>query len=154
MQSIIENVVDTYWGLEHTSTIIAGKHRDLAFLRYNEEQVNLINEKYRHDIRHLKHENRKLGDCLVLRQDTRNRRILRSVDRHIRGLDYEGKAKLAEVKARHKENEQLRKEYENMKGMQKRLLVEFNKDTPEEVFEMFPYVWESLERRKNRRNFS
>lgn len=114
----------------------------------------MSNERYRHDIRRLRHENRKLGDCLALRRDRRHRRIMRSVYEHIRAMDYESKAKLAEAKARWKENAELRSEYEAMKGAQEELLREFGKDTPDEVFEMFPDVWEPLEARRNRRNFS
>lgn len=116
--------------------------------------MNASNERYRHEIRRLKHENRKLGDCMVLRQERRDRRIMKSVYQHIRGLDYEAKAKLAEVKARWKENGELCDEYEGMKGTQGKLLDAFGKDYPKEVFEMFPDVWESLDARKNRRNFS
>lgn len=79
---------------------------------------------------------------------------MKSVDRHLRDLDYETRAKLAEVKARWKENEQLRGEFEVMRGVQERLLAELGKETPEEVFGMFPTVWEPMEDRKNRRNFS
>lgn len=134
--------------------MITEKHYELAFLKHNEEQVNASNERYRHEIRRLKHENRKLGDCLTLRRSVRDRRIMKEVHRHVRDLDYENRVKLAEVKARWKENEQLRCEYEAMRGVQEWLLTEFGKDTPNEVFEMFPTVWESLETRKNRRNFS
>lgn len=116
--------------------------------------MNASNEKYRHDIRRLKHENRKLGDCLLLRRENRSRRILKSVYEHIRSIDYETKAKLAEAKARWRENAELRSEYETMKATQEELLREFGKGRPEEVFDMFPTVWEPLEKRRNRRNFS
>lgn len=116
--------------------------------------MNAANERYRHDIRRLKHENRKLDDCLELWREKREKLIMRSVYQHIRDLDYENMAKLAEIKARWKENAELQDDYETMKDLQHRLLEEFGKETPEEVFEMFPNVWKSLEERKNRRNFS
>lgn len=153
-QSEVDRVVDKYWGLEHTRTLVASRHRELAYLRYNEEQANASNERYRHEIRRLKHENRKLGDCLALRRDRRHRHIMRAVYEHIRAVDYESAAKLAEAKARWRENEELRREHGVMREAQEALLREFGKDTPEEVFENFPDVWEPLEVRKNRRNFS
>lgn len=72
----------------------------------------------------------------------------------MRALDYEAKAKLAEVKARYKENKALREECSFMKGVQGKLLENLGKETAEEVFDMFPHVWQPLEFRKNRRNFS
>lgn len=138
----------------YTQKLVADRQRELTYLRFNEEQVNMSNEKYRHDIGRLKHENRKLGDCLLLYKERRSRRILKSVYEHIRSIDYEAKAKLAESKARWRENAELRSEYETMKATQEELLREFGKDKPEEVFDMFPNVWASLEKRKNRRNFS
>lgn len=154
LQSEVDRVVDKYWGVNRTNTLVADRHRELAYLQYNEEQVNARNEQYRHGIGRLKHENRKLRDCLALRREMRHRRIMRSVYEHMRAVDYECKAKLAEAKARWRENAELRVEYETMKGAQEELLGEFGKDTPEEVFEMFPDVWEPLEVRRNRRNFS
>lgn len=154
MQSEVDEVVEKYWDINHTRALVAERHRKLVHLRYNEEQVNASNERYRHDIRRLKHENRKLSDCLALRRKRRHLRIMRSVYEHIHAMDYESKAKLAEAKIRWKENTELRDEFETMKGAQEELLSEFGKDTPEEVFEMFPDVWEPLETRRNRRNFS
>lgn len=154
LQSQVDKVVEKHWGLEKTHALLAERHQDLAHLRFNEERVNATNEQYRHDIRRLKHENRKLGECLVQHLETRDRRIMKSVYDHVRGLDYEAKAKLAELKARWKENGELRDEYEEMKEMQEKMLKPFGKNSPEEVFKMFPDIWESLEERKNRRNFS
>lgn len=153
-QSEVHEAIERYWGLSRTTDLIADKHRELALLNNHEERVNDANERYRHQIRQLKHENRKLGDCLALQRSRRDRRIMKSVDRHLRDLDYETRTKLAEIKARWKENEQLRGEFEVMRGVQERLLAEFGKESPEEVFGMFPTVWEPMEERKNRRNFS
>ncbi|KAJ1299924.1 hypothetical protein OPQ81_005365 [Rhizoctonia solani] len=153
-RSAVESAVEKHWGLDQMNALLADKHKELTFLQYNEEQVNRINEDYRDKIRHLKYENRKLNDCLVLQRNMRDRRILKSVDRHIRSLEYECKAKLAEVKARYRENEQLCNEYEHMQDYQKQLLAVLGKETPGEVFKEFPHVWQSLEVRKNRRNFS
>lgn len=79
---------------------------------------------------------------------------MKAVDKHLRDLDYETRAKLAEVKARWKENGQLRGELEVKRGVQERLLAEFGTGLPEDVFDMFPDVWEPVQERKNRRNFS
>lgn len=153
-QSEVHGTIERYWGLTRTTALVAEKHRELVLLQHHESQVNDANERYRHQIRQLKHENRKLGDFLALQRSRRDRRIMKAVDRHLRDLDYETHEKLAEVKARWKENEQLRSEYEVMRGVQERLLAELGKDSPEEVFEMFPTVWAPVEERKNRRNFS
>lgn len=152
--SEVDATVDKYWGAARTSGIIADHHRDLAGLRASEEQANAGNERYRHECGRLKHENRRLTDCLAARRWRRERRIMRGVQRHIGELGYECKAKMAEVRARLREHEGLWREYEMHQGVQRRLLAEFGKDTPEEVFKMYPDIWESEEERKNRRNFS
>lgn len=79
---------------------------------------------------------------------------MQHVDKHMRALNYEAKVKLAEVKARYRENDALRQEYSFMQGAQGKLLEQFGKETAEQVFEMFPHVWKPLDFRKNRRNFS
>lgn len=152
--SEVEAAVDRYWGAARTSAIIAGQHRDLAALRASEERANAGNERYRHENRRLKHENRRLADCLEARRHARERRIMQGVQRHIGELGYECKAKMAEVRARLREHEALWREYEAHQRVQRRLLAEFGKDTPDEVFAMYPDIWESEEARKNRRNFS
>lgn len=150
----MNQVVERYWGLNRTNKIIAEEYQDFSRLKYKEEQLNATNERYRHNIRRLKHENRRLGDCLGLRLDKRDKHIMRSVYRHIRDLEYENMAKRAEVDARWKENAELYDEYETVKGLHDRLLEEFGKKTAQEVFAMFPNVWEAVEERKHRRNFS
>lgn len=105
-------------------------------------------------IHRLKHENHKLSDCIAFRESIRERRILQQVDKQVRALEWEAKAKFAEVKARWRENEALRQELEPLQDMHKRLLEKFGKETAEEVFEMFPDVWKPLEFRKNRRHMS
>ncbi|KUI57683.1 hypothetical protein VP1G_05007 [Cytospora mali] len=152
--SEVDAAVEKYWGAARTTGIIASHHHHLASLRAGEERANAANELYRHECRRLKHENRRLADCLEARRSTRERRIMKNVQRHISELNYECKAKMAEVKARMREHENLLREYQVHIGVQQRLLGEFGKETPEEVFEMYPDIWESEEERKNRRNFS
>ena len=152
--SEVEDAVDKYWGAARTAAVVAGHHRDLAALRLEEERANAANEHYRHEARRLKHENRRLADCLGARRARRERRVMREVQRHIAELSYECKAKMAELRARRREHEHLRREWRVHAGVQQRLLAEFGKATAEEVFEMYPDVWETEEERKNRRNFS
>ncbi|KAJ4424516.1 hypothetical protein N0V82_000840 [Gnomoniopsis sp. IMI 355080] len=153
-QAEVDGTIEKYWGLEAVFKIIAEKQRDLFSLNRNEEAVNASNERHRAMIHRLKHENRKLSDCIALQDNIRERRVLQQVDKHVRALDWEAKAKFAEVKARWRENEALREELEPLKDMHRKLLEKFGKQTAEEVFETFPDVWKPLEIRKNRRNMS
>ncbi|CAN8103566.1 unnamed protein product [Discula destructiva] len=152
--SEVNTVVDKYWGAEKTFNTIAQKQRDLAHLNYHEGMVNGANDRYRHAALALKHDNRKLIDCLKKLHRNREMRIMKLVDGQMRELEYEGKVKLAEIEAQIQENEELRLEYEREKDLQARLLAKFGKETADEVFGMYPDVWEPLEKRKNYRNSS
>ncbi|PSR90555.1 hypothetical protein BD289DRAFT_213620 [Coniella lustricola] len=134
---VVDHIIDKYWGLDRTNAIIASKYRELEVLERHEERVCTVNKTYRHQIRQMKQENKKLDACLVLWHNTRDRRILEAVDRHIRALDARAEAKLAEVKAHYKENEDLLKKYRRLKAAQADFLAAFSKNTPDEVFKDF-----------------
>lgn len=79
---------------------------------------------------------------------------MRQVQSQIRELDYVAKAKMAEIRARVRERDELRRELDTQLEVQGRLLSLMGKETPEEVFAMYPDIWEPEEIRKNRRNYS
>lgn len=141
-------------GLDYINEEFAKKRRELYNLTKNEEDVNASNERFRHEITRLKHENRKLNDCVDYEQTIKDRRILQQVDRRLRALDFDTTLKLAQINNEYKENHQLRQEFSEMKHTHDQLLEYFGVETAEDVFRMFPHVWEPLEYRKNRRNFS
>ncbi|KAK7748020.1 hypothetical protein SLS53_001272 [Cytospora paraplurivora] len=152
--SEVEAAVDKYWGATRTADIIAAHRRDLCLLRLEEAEASAANERYRHECRALGHENRRLADCLAARRERRERRIMREVQASIGALRYECGAKAAELRARLREHGGLRRELRGLLGVRRGLLAELGKETAEEVFEMFPEVWEGEGERKNRRNFS
>lgn len=90
----------------------------------------------------------------MVQDKVRERRILQHVDKHMRAMDFAAKSKLAEVKARYRENESLREDLSFKERVQRKLLSKLGKETAEQVFDMHPHVWHPLEYRKNRRNFS
>lgn len=152
--SEVEAAVDKYWGASRTAGIIAAHQRDLAGLRREGALAGAAGDRYRRGCRALAHENRRLADCLAARRERRERRIMRAVQGGIAGLRYERGAAAAELRARARELAGLRGEYRRLLGVQAGLLGELGGETPEEVFEMFPEVWEGEGERKNRRNFS
>ena len=150
----VDAAVEKYWGLETTHEILANKHSEVAHLVQAEEQANAEAERLRHEAKRLKHENRKLADCFGEHRSTRDRRIMKKVHRNIRELNYMAKAKMAEIKARVRERDELARELDVEMKVQQKLLSLMGKDTPEEVFAMYPDIWEPEEIRKNRRNYS
>lgn len=153
-KSEVDAAVEKHWGVEYTDGVISRHLRDKAFMENNEEQCNRHNERYRHEITTMRHENRKLKDCLEAYKEQRARRIMKNVARYVSDLSFDCKAKLAEVKARWREQDHLKLEWDAEKETQIKILQEFGKRSPEEVFAMFPEVWDPLEVRKNRRNYS
>lgn len=150
----IDAATEKYWGLATTQDIIARKRWEVAQLVDTEEQTNAAADRLRHQAKRLKHENRKLADCFEEHQSTRDRRIMKQVQRHVAELSYVARAKFSEVKARVRERDALQRERDAHEDVQRKLLAAFGKETPDEVFAMFPDVWESEEVRKNRRNYS
>lgn len=150
----IDAAIERIWGLETTHNIIASKQREVARLVQAEEEANAEAERLRHEARRLKHENRKLADCFAEHRSIRDRRIMRQVHGNIRELGCVAKAKMAEIKARVRERDELQRELDGHVETQRRLLELMGKDTPEEVFAMYPDIWEPEEIRKNRRNYS
>lgn len=150
----VDAAIEKYWGLETTQEILASKNREVAHLVQTEEQANAEAERLRYEATRLKHENRKLADCFGEHRSTRDRRIMRQVQRQIRELDYVAKAKMAEIRARVRERDELRRELDAQQEVQGSLLSLMGKETPEEVFAMYPDIWEPEEIRKNRRNYS
>lgn len=132
---------------------MAQKQNDLVHLAHNEFLINTANEKFMNQAAALKHENRRLIDCLRQRRHKREMRIMRHVDGQMRELEYEGMVKMAEIQAQCKASEALQLEVEHERAVQAKLLAEFGKETPEEVFRLFPWE-EPLEKRKNFRNYS
>ncbi|KAJ0124960.1 hypothetical protein J7T55_006303 [Diaporthe amygdali] len=152
--SEVDAATEKYWGLALTQEVIANKHMEVAHLIQSEEQANAEVERLRHAAKRFKHENRKLADCFEERRSTRDRRIMKQVQRHIRELSYIAKAKFAECKARVRERDALQRELDSHQDVQRKLLAIFGKETPDEVFAMYPDIWEPEEIRKNRRNYS
>ncbi|KAI3394795.1 hypothetical protein diail_2197 [Diaporthe ilicicola] len=152
--SEVDAATEKYWGLALTQALIANKHREVARLVRTEEQANAAADRLRHEAKRLKHENRRLADCLELHRTTRDRRIMRQVQRHIAELSYVARAKLSEIKARVREHDELQRERDTHELVQRNLLALLGKKTPEDVFAMYPNVWEPEEARKNRRNYS
>lgn len=150
----VDAAIEKYWGLEATRHILASRHAEVAQLVETEEQANAEAERLRHEATRLKHENRKLADCYGEHRSTRDRRIMRQVQRQIRELNYVAKAKMAEIRARVRDRDGLAREIEEQREVQRRLLSLLGKDTLEEVFVMYPGIWEPEEIRKNRRNYS
>lgn len=150
----VEAAVQRLWGLETTREIIDSKRREVAGLVRTEEEANAEAERLRHQARRLKHENRRLADCVAEHRSVRDRRIMRQVHGQIRELGYLARAKMAEIKARVRERDELRREVDSHVAFQRGLLELMGKDTPEEVFAMYPDIWEPEEIRKNRRNYS
>jgi hypothetical protein len=150
----VQAAIEKYWGLDTTEEILANKNAEVARLIQTEEQANAETERLRHEATRLKHENRKLADCFGEHRSTRDRRIMRQVQRQIRDLNYVVKAKMAEIRARVRERDELARELEEHRGVQRKLLELMGMETPEEVFAMYPDVWEPEEIRKNRRNYS
>lgn len=150
----VNAAVQRYWGLETTNNIIDSKRREVASLVRGEEAANAEAEQLRHEARRLKHENRKLADCFAEFRSTRDRRIMRQVQGQMRELSYIAKAKMAEIRVRVRERDELRRELDEHLGFQRSLLELMGKETPEEVFAMYPDIWEPEEIRKNRRNYS
>lgn len=144
----------TYWGLRRTNKIFAKWESELRDLTKNEEDLNASNECFRHEATRLRHENRKLTDCIAFQGSVRERRILQQVDKRLRALKFEVKAKMAQIEDGYSENYQLREQCVDGRLRQEQLLKYFGKEKAEEVFAMFPHVWKSLEVRKNRRNLS
>lgn len=133
---------------------MAEKQRALAHLAHNEHLISSANEHFDRAATALKHDNRRLADCLKKHKHDREMRIMRHVDQQMRELEYEGMSKMAEIESQVKVSESLRRQVENEQAKQAKLLAEFGKKTPEEVFSMFPNVWDPLEKRKNYRNYS
>ncbi|KKY34590.1 hypothetical protein UCDDA912_g05457 [Diaporthe ampelina] len=150
----VDAAIERLWGAGATQEIIASKQREVAHLVQTEEEANAEAERLRHEARRLKHENRKLADCFAEHRSTRDRRIMKQVHRHIRELSYIARAKLAEIRTRVRERDELQRELDAGMEFQRTLLEVMGKDTPEEVFAMYPNIWEPEEIRKNRRNYS
>lgn len=150
----IDAAVERLWGLETTHQIVDSKRDEVAFLVQSEEQVNAEAERLRHEARVLKHENRKLADCYDKYRSTRDRRIVKQVHRSIRELSYVARAKMAEFRARVRERDELRREVDARLEYRQGLLALMGKETAEEVFALYPDIWEPEEIRKNRRNYS
>lgn len=150
----VDAAIERIWGLGTTQEIIANKQREVANLVQTEEAANAEAERLRHNARLLKHENRKLADCFAEHRSTRDRRIVKQVHRHIRELSFTAKAKFAEIKVHVRERDNLQREIDAGMEFQRTLLGVMGKDTPEEVFAMYPDIWEPEEIRKNRRNYS
>lgn len=150
----VEGAVQRFWGLDTTRNIIDSKRREVAQLVQDEEAANAEAERLRHEARRLKHENRKLADCVAEHRSIRDRRIMKQVHGHIRELSYIAKAKMAEIKTRVRERDELRRELDAHLEAQRSMLEFMGKETPEEVFAMYPDIWEPEEIRKNRRNYS
>ncbi|POS76822.1 hypothetical protein DHEL01_v204793 [Diaporthe helianthi] len=150
----VDAAIEKYWGLEATRHILASRNAEVAQLVQTEELANAEAEKLRHEATRLKHENRKLADCFGEHRSARDRRIMKQVQRQIRELNYVAKAKMAEIRARVRDRDDLARDIEEQREVQRRLLLLMGKDTPEEVFAMYPDIWEPEEIRKNRRNYS
>lgn len=150
----VDGAIQRFWGLETTRSIMDNKRREVAHLVQAEEEANAEAERLRHEARRLKHENRKLADCFAEFRSVRDRRIMRQVQGQIRELGYMAKAKMAEIKVRVRERDELRRELDGHLEFQRGLLDLMGKETPEEVFAMYPDIWEPEEIRKNRRNYS
>lgn len=150
----VEGAIQRVWGLETTQNIIDSKRHEVAQLVKTEEEANAEAERLRHEARRLKHENRKLADCVAEHRSIRDRRIMKQVHGNIRELSYIAKVKMAEIKVRVRERDELRRELDTHLEVQRSMLEFMGKDTPEEVFAMYPDIWEPEDIRKNRRNYS
>lgn len=123
-------------------------------LSHHEQLTQTANEHFQRQARTLRHENRKLQDCIKARQSDREMLIMRQVDGQMRDLEYEREMKIAEVEANFKAQEALRRDVERERAAQQELLSQFGKEKADEVFAMYPRVWDPLEKRKNYRNYS
>lgn len=137
-----------------TFNTMGQQQRDLVALVATEDEVTARNEAYRHKTTALRHENRRLLDCVKRMRRNRELRIMQHVDGQARELAYERHMRLAEVEATYKENERLRRGFEAERRAQLKMLAELGQDTVEGAFAMYPDVWESLEDRMDRRHYN